>query len=398
MGNESKLFARSLTILMPCLNEERTVDSCIKEALAFLNLNSIPGEVLVVDNGSTDCSVNVAGTAGARVISTTERGYGNALRFGIENAMTNLVIFGDADLSYDFFAIGEMYELLCRGADLVVGNRFGGGIERGAMPLLNRYLGNPLLSLIGRKLYSVEIGDFHCGLRGLRKESFRNVQLVAPGMEFATEIIAEAALKDLKIVETPVKLRRDGRGGKSHLRRWTDGLRHITFMVSRSRSKPLAQLGAGVSLLGATLFVFLYVSPLGTPRRSVDLGALILSSLIVTFGTQLLVISAALKAVREPYQLWSTRSSTHASSSRNLYTDVRRLCSTSGLVGVVWLLGETFFWINSGMPETDFRISVRRAILPTLLLTIWSQGLVAQIYLHLVRRNLPHLTRSNHRS
>lgn len=223
--------ALELTVLMPCLNEAQTVGKCIEAARRFLNAAGVRGEVLVADNGSTDNSRELAQAAGARVVEIPERGYGAALLGGIRQARGRFVIMGDADDSYDFSALEPFVASLRAGADLVMGNRFQGGIADGAMPFLHRYLGNPVLSFIGRLFFRTSIGDFHCGLRGFCRESIERLALAAPGMEFASEMVAKAALAGLRIEEVPTTLRPDGRGRASHLRTWRDGWRHLRFLL-----------------------------------------------------------------------------------------------------------------------------------------------------------------------
>jgi glycosyltransferase involved in cell wall biosynthesis len=220
-----------LTILMPCLNEARTVQQCVHEALGFLERSGIAGEVLVADNGSTDGSQALAESAGARVIGVPRRGYGAALIDGIAAARGKYVIMGDADRSYDFSSLDGFVARLRGGAALVMGNRFQGGIEPGAMPLLHRHLGNPVLSFLGRLFFRTPIGDFHCGLRGFDREAVVQLRLVSPGMEFASEMIPKAALARLRIEEVPTTLRPDGRDRAPHLRTWRDGWRHLRFLL-----------------------------------------------------------------------------------------------------------------------------------------------------------------------
>jgi glycosyltransferase involved in cell wall biosynthesis len=223
-----------LTILMPCLNEALTVETCIRKARAYLDKRSIAGEVLVADNGSTDGSQRLAPAAGARVIEVAKKGYGAALIGGIEAAGGRYVIMADADDSYDFADLDGFVDRLRRGSKLVIGNRFQGSIKPGAMPLLNRYLGNPVLSLIGRTLFASPIGDFHCGLRGFERQAILGLNLRAPGMEFASEMVVKASLASLQIAEVPTTLSPDGRQRAPHLRPWRDGWRHLRFMLLRS--------------------------------------------------------------------------------------------------------------------------------------------------------------------
>lgn len=220
-----------LTILMPCLNEEVTVGICVKKAVNFMKNKNIVGEVLVVDNGSSDNSKQVALNAGARVVSTSLKGYGNALRFGIKHSKGEYIIYGDCDDSYDFSALDGYYSKLKEGYLLVNGNRYGGTYEKGAMSFSHRYIGVPLLSWLGRKRYHVSLFDFHCGLRGIKK--IDNMKFTSTGMEFATEIIHRYSLLDKnKMIEIPINFYKDGRNGKSHLHTIRDGIRHIVYIYS----------------------------------------------------------------------------------------------------------------------------------------------------------------------
>lgn len=220
-----------LTILMPCLNEEETIAICIKKAQQFITKNKIDGEILIADNGSNDASVRIASDLGARVIHVKEKGYGSALIAGCNNAYGKYVIMGDADDSYDFLNLMPFVEKLREGFELVMGNRFlGGGIEKGAMPPLHRYIGNPILSFIGRLFYKSSIGDFHCGLRGYNRERMLTLDLKTTGMEYASEMVVMSELAGLKITEVPTTLKKDGRSRAPHLRSFRDGWRHLKFL------------------------------------------------------------------------------------------------------------------------------------------------------------------------
>ncbi len=222
----------NISIVMPCLNEETTVGKSVDDAMKFMANNSLSGEVIVVDNGSTDGSSQIARDHGAKVISEPRRGYGRALRIGFEAAQGDVLIMGDCDTTYDFLNIEEMYKLLAeKNCDMVIGNRYAGGIEKGAMPLSHRW-GVRFLSYCGRRKFKVKVCDFHCGIRGFRKEAYQRLDLKTEGMEFATELIAEAARKNLVIKEVPVPLRRCEVKRKSKLRTIRDGLRHLRYIVS----------------------------------------------------------------------------------------------------------------------------------------------------------------------
>ena len=221
-----------LTILMPCLNEAETLAVCIRKARTFLEENHVDGEVLVSDNGSTDGSREIAAAEGARVVMTPERGYGSALIYGTKAARGTYVIMGDADDSYDFLHLMPFLEKLREGYELVMGDRFAGGIEKGAMPFSHQYIGNPVLSFLGRLFYKSDIRDFHCGLRGYDREAFLRLDLRTTGMEYASEMVVMAQLHHLKITEVPTTLKKDGRSGRPHLRSIRDGLRHLKFLLT----------------------------------------------------------------------------------------------------------------------------------------------------------------------
>ena len=220
-----------LSIVMPCLDEAETIAVCIEKALSYLKNNQIVGEVIVADNGSKDGSIEIAQKMGARVVNISSKGYGSALLGGIEAAYGEYIIIGDADDSYDFVNLNPFVERLRCGYDLVMGNRFKGGIRPGAMPKLHRYLGNPVLSFIGKLFFNSPCGDFHCGLRGFNKRSIERLNLRTTGMEFASEMVVKATLYGLRTTEVPTVLSPDGRSRLPHLRSWRDGWRHLRFLL-----------------------------------------------------------------------------------------------------------------------------------------------------------------------
>lgn len=224
-----------VSILMPCLNEEKTIQTCICRAQAFLQEQNLPGEILVVDNGSTDNSEKIAKNAGARVIRTIKRGYGSALATGIAKAEYEHILMMDCDMSYDVYDGKEMLYKLEEGYELVIGNRFAGGIEKGAMPWLHQYIGNPVLSALGRGLSHTDIKDFHCGLRAFCKNSILKLDLRTTQMEYASEMIMKAAQAELPIAQIPCRLYCDGRNGKSHLRTMRDGVRHLICLLKNRK-------------------------------------------------------------------------------------------------------------------------------------------------------------------
>ena len=226
-----------LTILFPCLNEENTVESCIKDALEQMEYHDINGEVLVCDNGSTDRSVIISKETGARVVHCREKGYGNALRHGIEESYGKYVIMADCDCSYHLEHLGHWMKELRDGADMIIGNRYEIPAEKGAMKWLHRYFGVPLLSFLGRVRFQCDVVDFHCGLRAVNRNSFLKLNCRSKGMEFATEMIGRASLMGQSIGQVAVKLYCDKRGKPSHLRSIRDGLRHLVVIITKATVK-----------------------------------------------------------------------------------------------------------------------------------------------------------------
>jgi hypothetical protein len=282
-----------LTILMPCLNEAETVATCVAKAVGFLKRSGVNGEVVIADNGSTDGSQALAEAAGARVVGVLDRGYGAALMGGIQAARGRFVIMGDADDSYDFENLEAMIEKLRSGAHLVMGNRFKGGIAPGAMPFLHRYLGNPVLSFVGRLFYRVPVGDFHCGLRGFSREAILALGLKSPGMEFASEMVVKAALGGLDIAETPTTLKPDGRSRRPHLNTWRDGWRHLRFLLLHSPKFLFIYPGLVLSLLGLAGVLALSQGAVRlTPKLVLDIHTLIASCFGILIGVQLIMFGA----------------------------------------------------------------------------------------------------------
>lgn len=275
-----------LTILMPCLNEELTLGTCIRKALTFLDTHRVSGEVLIADNGSTDRSVEIAETMGARVVHIREKGYGSALLGGIRAARGKYVVMGDSDDSYNFLELSPFLEKLREGNDLVMGNRFRGGIGKDAMPFLHKYLGNPVLSFIGRLFFRIPIGDFHCGLRGFNRERILETGLNTSGMEFASEMIVKSSLHGLKITEVPTTLAKDGRDRKPHLRTWRDGWRHLRFLLIYCPKWLFFYPGLAFLLLGLIFSVALIFGSLQLGSIRLDVHSLLYTSAAIFVGYQ----------------------------------------------------------------------------------------------------------------
>ena len=275
-----------LTILMPCLNEAETLEKCIQKAKNFLNEHRILGEILIADNGSTDGSQAIAKAQGATIIAVEKRGYGAALKKGMHAARGNYVIMGDADDSYDFENLLPFLSKLREGYDLVMGNRFKGGIMQGAMPLLNRYLGNPILSFLGRIFFKSKIGDFHCGLRGFNRDRLRSLHLQGNGMEFASEMVVKATLKNFKITEVPTRLFPDGRQRRSHLRPWRDGWRHLRLLLLFTPRWLFLYPGLFLMLVGFSFMLSLINGPIVIGKINFDIHSLLLSGVLMIVGSQ----------------------------------------------------------------------------------------------------------------
>jgi glycosyltransferase involved in cell wall biosynthesis len=275
-----------LTILMPCLNEAETLGTCVRKAMDYLARSGIAGEVLVADNGSTDGSQAIAESLGARVVAVPERGYGAALIAGIAAARGRFVIMGDSDDSYDFTALDPFVAKLREGYELVMGNRFKGGIKPGAMPPLHRYLGNPVLSTIGRLFFGSPVGDFHCGLRGFDRDAMRRLELRAPGMEFASEMVVKATVQGLRIAEVPTTLSPDGRSRPPHLRSWRDGWRHLRFLLVFCPRWLFLYPGAGLFLAGLVAMALLLPGPVRLGGLTFDVHTLLYASGAMIMGFQ----------------------------------------------------------------------------------------------------------------
>jgi glycosyltransferase involved in cell wall biosynthesis len=293
--------APELTILMPCLNEAETVEVCVRKARAFFTKSGVVGEVIVADNGSTDGSIEIATRAGARVVHVPQKGYGSALLAGIEMAAGRYVIMGDSDDSYDFSELHGMVAKLREGYDLVMGNRFRGEIKPGAMPPLHRYLGNPVLSGIGRLFFPSGVGDFHCGLRGFTRAAALRMNLQTTGMEFASEMVVKATLMKLRVAEVPITLSPDGRSRPPHLRSWRDGWRHLRFLLLYSPRWLF--LYPGLALMLAGLVVGLFLLPANRVIGGIGFGVQTLlyagMAILVGFQAVLFAVFTKIFAINE---------------------------------------------------------------------------------------------------
>ncbi|HTO97767.1 MAG TPA: glycosyltransferase family 2 protein, partial [Myxococcales bacterium] len=286
-----------LTVLMPCLNEAKTVAVCVRKAIEACREAGVSAEVLVADNGSEDGSPELAREAGARVIEVEEKGYGAALRAGIEAARGRYVVMGDADDSYEFQDVPRFVERLRDGNELVMGSRFRGVIHPGAMPFLHRFLGNPVLTWILNLFFGAGITDAHCGMRGFSREAIRSLSLRSPGMEFASEMVIRAAQEKLRISEVPTSLRPDGRGRRAHLRTWRDGWRHLRFMLLFSPWWLFAVPGLGAMALGLSLTAAVAMARVEIFGRVLHTHFALLGSALAILGLQVTLLGIFAKAV-----------------------------------------------------------------------------------------------------
>ncbi len=287
--------ACELTVLMPCLNEAETLGTCISKAKVSIKSLGLKGEVLIADNGSTDGSQDIARGLGARVVNVERKGYGNAIMRGIATAHGKYVIMGDSDDSYDFSTLGPFVEKLREGYDLVMGNRFLGGIQPGAMPPLHRYMGNPVLTTIGRLFFKSSSGDFHCGLRGFKRKTILDLDLRTTGMEFASEMVVKASLHDLRITEVPTTLQPDGRTRPPHLRSWSDGWRHLRFLLLYSPRWLFLYPGILLIAFGLIAGTLLLQGPVFVGSIAFDAQTLLYAAAAVILGFQAVAFSVFTK-------------------------------------------------------------------------------------------------------
>ena len=373
-----------LSVVMPCLNEAETLAVCVDKARKGIAAAGIPGEILVADNGSTDGSQEIARAHGARVVDVTAKGYGNALRGGIAAATGEWIVMGDADDSYDFSDLAPFVEKLKGGADLVMGNRFLGGIRPGAMPLKHRYLGNPVLTGIGRLFFHAPVGDFHCGLRAFRKDSYEAMDLRTTGMEFASEMVIKATLKGMALAEVPTVLYKDGRSRPPHLRSWRDGWRHLRFMLLFSPRWLFLYPGLALLALGLALGLWLVPGPRHVAGLELDIHTLLVGGFLVLLGHLLVVFAVFTKAfaVNEgfhPPDPAFEKALAAVNLERGLVAGA--LIALGGLV----LLGAAVLgWRRAGFGSLDPRTTMRELIPAVVLLVLGLQTAFASFFLSIL--------------
>lgn len=378
-----------LTVLMPCLNEARTIHRCIAKALAFFDRAGISGEVLVADNGSSDGSIEIARAIGARVIRVEARGYGNALRTGIAHARGRFVIMGDADDSYDFSKLDMFVERLRSGDQLVMGNRFSGSIEPGAMPWHHRYVGNPVLSFVGRLLYASEVGDFHCGLRGFCRDAIVRLNLASEGMEFASEMVVKASLHSLRISEVPTTLAKDGRDRPPHLRSFRDGWRHLRFLFLHCPRWLFLYPGIALFLAGVVFQAVLYFGPVQFAQVGLDVHSMLFAAAALIVGLQIIVYWVVSQYIAWLHQIFPSiprlvRQLTEISLERGLLFG-----GGVFLIGLTLALWETYAWVLSGFAARE-PTQLMREVIPSISMMVTGAELtLASLFVSIARLGTP---------
>jgi len=358
-----------LTILMPCLNEEETLADCIDEAHGFLARANIDGEVLISDNGSTDDSIRIAEQHKARVVQVPVKGYGAALMHGIRAARGRYVIMGDSDGSYDFSRLEPYVDRLRAGNDLVMGNRFLGSIEHGAMPFLHRYLGNPVLSFLGRLFFKIPIGDFHCGLRGFRRDRLLALGLRARGMEFASEMVVRAALAGLVIGEVPTTLSPDGRSRRPHLRTWRDGWRHLKFLLMLSPRWLFLYPGVLLFCVGLVAKAAILIGPVALGRVVLDIHTMLFAGGAMIIGLQMIIFSVFVKTAAATHGVLPSGSNFRRFASRFSLEKGIVLGAVVALCGFILAAYSLWIWVSTGFSALEPR-DVMRIAIPSLTLSV----------------------------
>ncbi len=347
------------SFVLPCLNEVLTLEVCVQKCRASAKSNDIDIEIVVADNGSTDGSIDLAKSLGCRVVNVEKRGYGAALIAGINAAEGEYVVMGDADDSYDFSDIEQFVVNLRKGADIVIGNRFKGGVQPGAMPPLHRYLGNPVLSFLGRIFYNTDIGDFHCGLRGFRRDKILSLGLRCSGMEFASEMLCKAVIHKLNIVETPIKLYPDGRDRAPHLRSWRDGWRHLRFLLIHSPNWLFIYPGLLLAVLGAVLGGSLMSGPIEFSFGRLDVSALVFASSFFLMGLQMLSLGWITKIFHHRLYTPEHKAPMFANITVEKVLILGAACFIAGLVGAFYSLGQ---WQASNFGNLDPGVILRSVV------------------------------------
>ena len=370
-----------ISLVMPCLNEEETLGICLGKARDTIQKLGLDAEMVVADNGSTDRSVEIAESYGARVVHQPLKGYGNAYLAGFAAAQGKYMVMGDSDDSYDWTDVGRFIEPLRRGNDMVMGTRLKGRIEPGAMPFLHRYLGTPVLTAILNLLFRTGVSDVNCGMRSFTREAYDRMHLRATGMEFASEMMIKAGKARLKVTEIPITLHRDKRTRKPHLRTWRDGWRHLRFMLLYSPAGLFLTPGFILLGLGLLLLVLLYPEPRRLSGIEIDVHTMLLGSLLTILGTQVITTGLFAKVysfehhfdAQDPILRGLAR---HFNLERGLLLGLLVF-----LAGFALDLSVALRWIRSGFGELD---AMRQAIVGSTLLVVGAQVVFSSFFLSML--------------
>ncbi len=374
-----------VSIVMPCLNEAETLAKCIEKARRAFREDGINGEVVIADNGSTDGSQEIAQRMGARVVPVKVKGYGSALQGGIAAARGKYVIMGDSDDSYDFSAIQPFVQKLRAGNDLVMGNRFQGGIMPGAMPWKHRWIGNPILTAIGRMFFKCPAGDFHCGLRAFTKEAYTRMDLQTTGMEFASEMVIKSTLLQMRIEEVPIILYKDGRSRPPHLRSWRDGWRHLRFMLLFSPRWLFLIPGAYLFLLSLIVALWLWSGPRQIGHVVLDIHTLLVAAFACVLGYQLVVFAVFIKIFAITEGLHPPKSHLYKHPFRKINLEVGVLIGFGLVVAGLFTLGYALWgWREVGFGELDPQTTMRQVIPAVVLITLGIQTLFSSFFISIL--------------
>lgn len=377
-----------LTILMPCLNEAQTLEVCINKAKSFLEKSGVKGEILIADNGSTDGSVEIAERCGARVEHVPVKGYGAALIGGCKAAKGKYVIMGDADDSYDFLNLMPFVEKLREGYELVMGNRFKGGIAKGAMPPLHRYLGNPVLSFIGRLFFPSDIGDFHCGLRGYEREAMLKLDLHTTGMEYASEMVVKATMYGLKMAEVPTTLSPDGRSRAPHLRSFRDGWRHLKFLLLHSPNWLFLYPGMIFCVVGLIMTVALMFGPVQIGSVAFDIHTMLYGSAMVMIGANMIFFSLFTRIYAMRTNFIPTKESV-ATKLANVTTENGAVAGVLlTLAGIIMTIAAFVIWKDTSFGNLNPQEMMRMTIPALTLMVVGIEMIFASFFIGIL--NIKH--------
>jgi glycosyltransferase involved in cell wall biosynthesis len=376
-------MAYELSIVMPCLNEEKTVGVCIEKAKQFLQSNAIEGEIIIADNNSSDNSAAVAEASGAKVIHIYERGYGNALISGIQVSSGKYIIIGDSDDSYDFSDLRPILDKLREGYDLVIGNRFLSRKIPGAMPWHHRYIGNPLLTGIGKLFFKTQISDFHCGLRGFTRTAFNKMDLQTTGMEFASEMIVKSSIFGMKMTEVPTILKPDGRSGKSHLKSFRDGWRHLRFLLMYSPRWLFLYPGLTLMLFGLIIEMLIFLRP----DLKLDIHTMLYASAAIMIGLQIVIFAVFTKTFAVHDKLLPTNQQIEKILNKMTLENGLLLGSILLIIGLAGAIYSYYIWREGTFFELGIKITMRIVIASFTLIVTGFQIIFSSFFLNILKLN-----------